>query len=164
VIPSQPPFDEEPPWLRFARQYNGIREVMGGKLNPLIAEMFKATRFPLAKLTASTAWCAALVSHALERTGYPSPHTARAADCASFGVQCQFKPGAIVVLTPGVVGAGSSGHVGFYEKPLNAQHFWLFSGNCKNTAKSQLYPVERIVAVRWPGEALPGSVSPPEAA
>lgn len=154
MIPSQPPFDEEPPWLRFARQYKGIPEAIGGKLNPLIAEMFTSTRFPKSKLTATTSWCAAFVSHVLERTGYPSPHTANAAACAAFGMACEPKPGAIVVLTPGVVGAGTSGHVGFYEKPLNAQHFWLFSGNCRNTARSQLYPVDRIVAVRWPDAGL----------
>lgn len=142
--------DGDPSWLRFARQYKGIPEAVGGKLNPLIVEMFKATHFPAEKLTATTAWCAALVSHCLARTGYPSPHTANAAACAAFGVPTEPRPGALVVLAPGVVGAGNSGHVGFYEKALNAEQFWLFSGNCRNTARSQIYPLDRVVAMRWP--------------
>ncbi len=155
MIPSRPPPDE-PEWLRIARTYKGITEKAGGKLNPLIVEMFSATRFPRAKLKPDTPWCAAFVSYCLERAGMPSPHTANAAACVAFGVACQPKPGAVIVLAPGVVGAGISGHVGFYEKALNETHFWLFSGNCQNTARSHLYPASRIVACRWPGD-LPGA-------
>lgn len=153
MIPSQPPFDVEPPWLVFARQYKGIRETtVGGKLNPMIADMFSSTRFPKSRLTPTTPWCAAMVSHCLARVGMPSPRTANAAACALFGVASEPRSGAIVVMAPGVVGAGISGHVGFWEKAAGDQ-FWLFSGNCRNTARSLLYPVSRIVAVRWPGDA-----------
>ncbi|MBA3841082.1 MAG: hypothetical protein H0X39_00405 [Actinobacteria bacterium] len=139
-----------PEWLRIARLFKGIRETIGGKLNPKVAEFFKATHFPLAKLTSTTPWCAALVSYALEQAYAPSPRTANAAACAAFGEECEPKLGAIIVLAPGVQGAGISGHVGFYEGTLTPESFWLFSGNCMNTAKSHVYPVSRIVACRWP--------------
>lgn len=161
MIPTQP-HDPEPEWLRIARQFKGIREVIAGKLNPLIADMFKSTHFPLDKLTITTAWCAALVSCSLAKAGAPSPRTANAAACALFGYACEPRPGALIVLAPGVVGAGISGHVGFWEQEMTADNFWLYSGNCQNTAKSHVYPKSRITACRWPYDlTLP---APPQAA
>jgi uncharacterized protein (TIGR02594 family) len=149
------PHDPEPEWLRIARTFKGIREKVDGKLNPRIAELFRVgTHFPVDKLKPDTAWCAALVSYSLLMAGVPSPHTANAAACATFGYPCKPRPGALIVLAPGVVGAGISGHVGFYEQELAKDAFWLFSGNCLNTARSQLYQTSRIVACRWPFEEL----------
>lgn len=151
--PSEPP-SGDPEWLRIARMYKGVREVVNGKLNPQVAKFFEATRFPAKNLNSRTAWCAAFVSWALQQAHVPSPRTANAAACGGFGYACEPRPGAIIVLAPGVVGAGTSGHVGFYEQPLSADLFWLFSGNCMNTARSHVYPVSRIVACRWPYEDL----------
>lgn len=154
MIPSDPPTGT-PPWLRIARMYKGVREVIGGQLNPQIVEMFRATRYPIARLTPTTAWCAALVCHSYKKAGVKNPpHTARAADLATYGVACELKPGALVVLAPGVLGAGTSGHVGFWEQRLSDEMHWLFSGNCGNTAKSHVYPTSRFLAVRWPDEDL----------
>lgn len=156
------PREAAPEWLRIARTFKGIRETIAGQLNPLIAAMFKSTHFPLEKLTPTTAWCAALISHCFLMAGAPSPRTANAAACALFGFPCEPRPGALIVLAPGVVGAGISGHVGFWEQELTADNFWLYSGNCQNTAKSHVYPVARIVACRWPYDLT--FPAPPQAA
>jgi hypothetical protein len=164
MIPVQP-HDPEPAWLRIARTFKGIPEKVLGQLNPQIVEMFRlATHFPVARLRPDTPWCAAAVSHWLKLAHAPSPETANAAACATYGYPCEPRPGALIVLAPGVVGAGISGHVGFWEQPLTDTEFWLFSGNCRNTAMSHVYPVSRIVACRWPYPLDAPLPVPPQAA
>jgi len=148
-----PPMAEQPEWMTIARQFNGIRETVNGKLNPQIVDFFQlGTHFPLAKLTATTPWCAAFVSYCLHKAGMKSPLTANAAACALYGLPVvgEVQHGDVVVLAPGVQGAGTSGHVGFYLQPLNAHAFWLYSGNCANTVKASVYQLDRVVAWRRP--------------
>lgn len=139
-----------PDWYAIALKYLGTKELVGGQLNPVIRRFFGSTHFPSDKITKTTPWCAAFVSFCLGHAGLPSPRTANAAKCGEYGRASELKEGAIVVLSPGVSGAGLSGHVGFYSRPHDDTQFWLLSGNCDNSVKEKLYPLDRVVAVRWP--------------
>lgn len=111
---SGKPIEELAPWMQVANSYGGLPELVGQKLNPVIAAMIaQHTYFPVAMINPRTNWCAAFASACLERAKLPSPHSARALDFLGFGVGLKYPVfGALLVFGRGAPSLGL-GHVGF---------------------------------------------------
>lgn len=142
----------EPVWVDKLIALDGIKEVVNGKLNPQVADMFKCTHFPLDKLTPTTAWCAAAVCFALETSGYKSTRSAAAKSYATYGLNVPPQYGAIAVFGPSVQDAGGTGHVTFIVG-LDHDSFLCLGGNQSNTIKRSWYPKSHMVACRYPSAA-----------
>lgn len=142
----------EPVWVAGLEALSGIKEVVGGRLNPQIAQMFRHTRFPLDQLTSKTAWCAAAINWALENSGYRGTRSAAAKSFANYGVEIEPQYGAIAYFGPGSADAGGTGHVTFV---IGVDHDSLYclGGNQSNTIKRTWYPRSRMLACRYPSSA-----------
>lgn len=137
------------PWLEKGRLYLGMKEIVNGKVNPLITEMFLKTSYHTKE---NEAWCAAFICWLLETLGYKSSHDAGAYSYASFGVKCELKPGAIVVVQHLTGSLAGHYHVTMCETPLTQTAFMGLGGNQDNTVSIKKYgsPDYKIVSVRWP--------------
>jgi uncharacterized protein (TIGR02594 family) len=152
----------EPLWVEKLDKLSGIPEVVAGKLNPQITEMFRTTHFPIDKLTAKTAWCAAAVCWALAQAGYRSTRSAEAKSFIKYGIEVPVQYGSIVVFNPHSADAGGTGHIGFVVG-VDQTDLLCLSGNSSNTVRRKWYPRSLLVASRWPGpeDALaPSDASP----
>lgn len=146
---QQPP----PPWITHARTFVGRTELVGGKLSEWVRSLFRATRFPWAKITKTTPWCAAFVCTMLEAVGVRSPQTARARDFLRWGIPLAFPvAGAVVIFARGP----DAGHVGFALGPVEAGKVHVIGGNQGNRVSMDWRASADLLGVRWPqGWPLP---------
>lgn len=142
----------EPLWVEKLDKLSGLPEVVGGKLNGTIVEMFRTTRFPIDKLTTKTAWCAAGIGWALQQAGFQGTRSAAAASYATYGLEVPPQYGAIAVFSPATPDAGLSGHVSFIVG-IDHDSFLCLGCNQSNTIRRSWYPKARIVACRYPTQA-----------
>lgn len=158
MIPAAPRI-ELAPWLRHARQHDGLRERMAdGTLNPVVRDCFRHTRFPAAMVSIRTPWCGAFACACLELADVRSPRTARARDFLDWGIALVWPVfGAALVFERGPGG----GHVGFCDRglQLGALTISCFGGNQGDAACSRPQPLAALLGVRWPD----GWPLPPEA-
>ncbi len=159
------------PWLKAAYYEIGQKEIPGSRNNPRIVEYLKAGGMP--HEPDETPWCASFVgwclaSVSLKHTGKPN-----ARSYSDFGLEVPPRwsdplwvlrqLGAIVVLSR--TGDPSFGHVGFLAgvQPTEDDTSWeviLLGGNQHDSVSFAHFPIERVVAVRWPEDfrsAAPGT-------
>ena len=142
-----------PPWLVLAERHAGRRELERGKLSAFVAALFAHTRFPLARVTNSTPWCAAFVCSMLEDAGIRSPKSARARDFLRWGVAIRpIVAGAVLVFPRGK----AAGHVGFALGPSHQGYVDVLGGNQRNRVCVDRRRALDALDVRWPTEvAIP---------
>lgn len=138
------------PWMRTALGYVGVRELVGGQLNPRVRAMFDATRFPREMITRQTSWCAAYACAVLEESGYASPHSARARDFLAYGLPVE-RPsyGTIAVFSRGLDPRDAKGHVGFVVD-ADGQDLLILGGNQANCVCIRSRPYDQLLGLRWP--------------
>lgn len=145
----------DPAWLTLARAelHADTRELRGDAVNARIAGYYETLGVARESVDDDgDPWCAVFASAMLKRAGHEPPHRFRAARAfLEWGVPCERKPGAVVVLNrvdpraPAV----PHGHVGFYLYESGG-FVWLLSGNSGNRVSVHHYDPTRVIGVRWP--------------
>jgi uncharacterized protein (TIGR02594 family) len=143
----QPSTNESAPWLAQGLSVLGMNEIVNGKVNPLVTEMFSFTSYKTQK---NEPWCAAFICWCLAKTGYANPATAAAVGFSKYGVACDYKKGAIIVMRH----PSGGHHVTFFDSWINENDKMAkcYGGNQGNQAKYSTYDFksETILGVRWP--------------
>lgn len=137
----------DPPWYRRARQELGVSEVPGAQHNRRIVEYFALAGHPNIA-DDETHWCSAFASAVFELEGIPSARTLWARNWARWGIPLRVPQiGAVCVFT-----RGEGGHVGFFagEYSPDGSKVLILGGNQSNKVCYAWYPVDRLIAVRWP--------------
>lgn len=155
TAPPKPSPPASAPWMRTALGYVGVRELVRGKLNPRVRQMFAHTRFPESLINAQTSWCAAYACTVLEQSGYASPHSARARDFLVYGSEIK-RPvyGAIAVFSRGLDPRDGKGHVGFVVD-ADGPELLILGGNQANCVCIRQRPFGQLIGLRWPVAAQP---------
>lgn len=167
VEPTRParPIDYAP-WMRVAGKMVGLRELIGGELNPEVRRFFTHTKFPMHLVNSRTSWCAAWASTVLDLAQVESPHTASARAFLHYGVPlAQPVYGALLIFSRGTGSKDdeTKGHVGFCPEILHDHHatqVLCLAGNQRNRICSIPQAKSRLLGVRWP----PNLPLPPTAA
>lgn len=133
-------------WMERAFSELGVSEVKGRLHNPRIVEYFKLAGHAEVS-DDETAWCAAFACAILEQSGVRSTRSLRARSFATWGVECQPKEGAIVVLQRG--NDRTLGHVGFCVS-VTADTVTVLGGNQSDKVCVADFPRDRVIAWRWP--------------
>lgn len=145
-------------WLEVARRELGIHETPGPKATERITEYLKTTTVPKGMSESDeTPWCAAFVNWCMIQAGVHGTNSAMAASWRSFGVPCEPKPGAVVVIQQKVqgkdpaTGSTSGMHVGFFLEQ-DAGGVVLLGGNQHDSVKISRFPSSAylVKAYRWP--------------
>lgn len=154
------------PWMRVAGKMVGLRELIGGELNPEVRRFFNHTKYPMHLVNKRTSWCGAWASTVLDLAQIESPHTASARAFLHYGVAlAQPVYGSIMVFSRGTGAADdeTKGHVGFCSEALHdptATQVMCLAGNQHNKVCSIPQTKSRLLGVRWP----PNLPLPPTAA
>ena len=141
-------------YLKIARGWVGVAEVLGGASNPKIKAMWHGLPGGawfwdnFGRDDSKLPWCGAFVAHMLQLTGFTIPKNyARALEWASFGsLSSEWALGAIAVLK-----RDGGGHVGFVTG-INALGTMVrvLGANQDNAVNERWFSVDRIAAVRQP--------------
>lgn len=133
------------PWLDQMRLYVGQPCPTGKPPTPWIIETFSHTNFgPLHGVTPAA--CAATLCRVLDDTGYASTHSAAAISYENYGTPCDLKSGAILVFQ----WPSGDHHVTLCDQVLDDQQVKCLGGNQDHLVKDSVYPIDDIVATRWP--------------
>lgn len=137
------------PWMTFAKSYLGLRELVGGQVNPFVTECFSYTNYPTKQ---NEAWCAAFACLCLEKAGFKSSHDPAAASFIEYGTPCELKPGCIVVIEHLIGSLKGHHHVTFCYDVGNSLYFTGLGGNQNDCVCAEKYTsiAHKIVATRWP--------------
>lgn len=150
------PLAGAPPWLTLGLAEIGVHELSGPAANPRIVEYHSVTT--LHATSDETPWCASFVCWCLERSGVPSPRSARATDLIEWGIDAPAVNGippvgtVVVLYTPQPHESTHSGyHVGLLCR-MGPRGVFLLSGNSANQVRVSFYSFEkwRIKGARWP--------------
>mgnify|MGYP001042647407 FL=1 len=159
---AAPKFPAEPVWMREARRYMGLKEIVGPASNATIMSWARrAGKSWIASFYTNDdiPWCGLFVNNAVSVTLpkevlLANPLSALA--WAKFGIELTVPVvGAILVFKrPG------GGHVGFYVGE-DATHYYVLGGNQSNSVSITRIAKERLVAIRYPrtgGDPVGGRV------
>lgn len=139
-------------WLETAKKYLGTREIKGSKHNPIILRWWAAIRAPFTD--DEHPWCAAFVGGVLEESGIKSSRSAAARSYLKWGRSISKPiPGCIVVFWRGSPD-GWSGHVGFVVGRDQSGNLMVLGGNQADEVNIRPFPLSRVLAYRWPSEAV----------
>jgi len=146
------------PWLDFAYNEIGEKEIPGDGHNPRIIEFHASTT--LKSTEDETPWCSSFVNWCMTEAGLEGTGSARARSWLFWGHGHQIsrpRDGCIVILKrgtgqqpgPGVLNA--SGHVGFFVGYERGSRILLLGGNQSDAVTITNYSIQRILGLRWPG-------------
>lgn len=151
ATPVAPPTTSpEPPWMREARRYMGIKEIPGPKSNPTILGFAKKLGGWVASYYTNddTAWCGLFVGNCIAITLPSEPLPANplgALEWNKFGTAVQIPAvGAIMTFT-----RTGGGHVGMYVGE-DADAFHILGGNQANSVSITRVAKNRLAGIRWP--------------
>lgn len=142
-------FPSDPaPWLTIARNELDVRETPGANHTTRILEYHAATRHVPDNISDETPWCASFACWCLEQAGIVSPRRRTARSFLQWGKPLEIpRVGCVVVLdrppTPW------NGHVGFLVR-RTPRNVWLLAGNQGDRVGVRPFPLERVLAYRWP--------------
>ena len=140
---------EIPRWLVLARSHIGVTERPGDEHEPLILHWLTTTSLGRwGRGRDETPWCSAFVNAMLERAGLEGTKSAMARSWLGWGVPCEPRIGAVVVLPRGQPPAG---HVGFVSS-LRAGAMEVLGGNQGNRVSVVSRRVGDAIGFRWPAE------------
>lgn len=135
----------EPLVLVEARKDLGIRE---GKDDKRIVAMHQHTG--LRAQSSKVPWCSAAVCAWFEQIGIRSTRRATAASWKTWGVECEPRPGAVIIFGKHDPDAAGTGHVGIVVDWPQGGWVEVISGNQNNAVTLKQYPLTQAVSVRWP--------------
>lgn len=138
------------PWMQLGVELMGTEEIAGPESNPAILAMFGEVGWDPEERGDDEHWCGAFVGACLRRAGLPiAPLAVRAASWEQYGVACEPRAGAVVV-----VGRKGGKHVAFVWA-VTPSHLYLLGGNQGNAVSIKAWSRSSLVACRWPGELPP---------
>lgn len=147
---AAPEIPAEPVWMRDARRYLGLREVVGKGSNSTIMSWAKHLGGWVASFYADDdiPWCglavAAWIAITLPEEPLPS-NPLGALNWRTFGIGLGSPSlGAILVFS-----RSGGGHVGLYVGE-DATHYHVLGGNQSNSVSITRVAKNRLVAIRWP--------------
>lgn len=145
----------EPRWLTKAREYDGTKEIVGRKHNPVVVSLWKLGKAG-SFTDDETPWCAAYVSAMLEMVDVKSARTGWARGYLNWGKKLKGPAmGAIVVFSRGK----KFGHVGFVCGRTRTGKLLVRGGNQDNAVNVKAFDVSRVLGYRWPeDEPLPTEI------
>lgn len=112
---------------------------------------------------ATRAWCADFVNASLRDSGLPGTNSGMARSFLKYGQPVDTpQKGDIAVFSRGDPN-GPYGHVGFYEGE-DPNGIRVLGGNQGNTVASAVYPRDRLLGFRRPGEATDAQAQPTQMA
>lgn len=150
------PSDFSPfPWMRYALEEYGQREVAGSGSNPRIDAYLRTVGISAGD---ETAWCSAFANWCMQQAGIAGTRRANARSWTEWGNSCPAQPayGAVTILTRGNSN-GWQGHVGFYVG-REGSNLLLLGGNQGNAVSIRPYAAGRLLGFRWPIGYVPQSV------
>lgn len=135
------------PWMRYALQEYGTREVAGSGSNPSVEEYLRSVGN---RGGDETAWCSAFVNWCMEQAGIAGTRRANARSWLDWGALCLARPvyGAVTILWRGNP-RGWQGHVAFYVG-REGRNLILLGGNQGNAVSLRPYAEGRLLGYRWP--------------
>lgn len=147
------------PWLPVAEDAEK-RKVAEATHASVIKDYFRATDHPAVGGGAIPAWCGAFVAHCLASSNNATAaasipkESALAVSWRKWGKAIavglkDIPHGAVVVLAPQPGTTGSTGHVGFHSKFIDASTIELLGGNQHHAVNLSPFKVSTIVDVRW---------------
>lgn len=132
---------EDQPWLKFALQHIGVREIPGVNHHPLIVQMWKAIKRGGIK-DDETAWCAAFVGFSLESVGIVSSRFESAKSYLAWGIGLKEPVRGCIVVFPH--------HVGILTGISPAGFPLVLGGNQDNEVNVREIRRQPVIAYRWP--------------
>jgi len=147
------------PWLSVAQDAEQ-RHVAEATNAQEIKDYFLSTDHPPVGGGAIPAWCGAFVAHCLAKSNNTTAAASRPKESAlavswrkwgkAIAVGLKDIPhGAVVVLAPQPGTTGSTGHVGFYSRFVDAGTIELLGGNQHHAVNFSRFKVSDIVDIRW---------------
>ncbi len=137
----------DPLWMTVARAEQGVAAWPEGASNPRITAYHAGTN--ITGYDDKASWCSSFVHWCLGQVGVAGTGSALARSWLDWGEALEApRPGCIAVLwrdTPD----SWRGHVGFYLRH-DAQLVWLLGGNQLGSVCENAYPLECVMAYRWP--------------
>lgn len=144
---EQAPNNDTPLWMSVAFNERGVKRYPTGKTNPRIAEYNDCTQ--LAGYDDKIAWCSSFMNWCMKQAGIRGTGSALARSWLTWGQPLEVpRHGCIAVLTADDE-VHWKGHVGFFLR-LDANDVYLFGGNQLEEVRELAYPLNRVLAYRWP--------------
>lgn len=143
----------KPKWMDIAAGEIGQKEIPGPVANPRIVAYDACTS--LKATSDEVPWCAAFVCWCLEQAGIGSTRSAMASSYLNWGMQCEPRPGCIVVIRheglDAATGSLTGNHVAFLVS-IDSAHINLLGGNQHDSVKISSFPLAayEVRAFRWP--------------
>lgn len=134
------------PWMQFAIQEYGQKEVAGAKNNARIVLYHSVAG---GAKDDETAWCSAFANWCMVQAGFQGTGRANARSWLDWGAMCLAKPvfGAVTVFSRPP--KAWQGHVAFYVGE-NQARILVLGGNQGNRVCVGSYPRSRLLGYRWP--------------
>ncbi len=136
------------PWVKYARELVGLKEIIGSRHEAKILQFFAEAGHAGIK-DDETAWCAAFLNAMLRRAGYAGTGSLAARSFLTWGEKLtKPKIGCIVVFKRG--NSTWQGHVGFVVG-ITATTLQVLAGNQGNAVSIQPFPIDSsVLGYRWP--------------
>ncbi|KAB0583649.1 TIGR02594 family protein [Ideonella dechloratans] len=149
------------PWLAIAAAEQGVHAHPPGSSNPRITAYHAGTN--IAGYDDKVSWCSSFVNWCFERCGVRGTGSALARSWLDWGEALDVPvPGCVVVLWR-ESRESWKGHVGYYLRH-ELQDVVLLGGNQLGAVQEHRYPLETVLAYRWPsGRPVPGPYRIPPA-
>ena len=142
-------------WIREARKHIGLREIKGGKHNPLILSWLQNLLAWWAN--DEVPWCGVFTAECLRVGQRALPkHWYRASDYLNWGTRLDSPCyGCVVVFT-----RQGGGHVGFGVGEDKLGTLWVLGGNQSDAVSIAPFSIGRVSGYRWPPSATGAAMSP----
>lgn len=140
----------DPKWLAYAREFEGLREIVGSRHEAKIVKFFAEAGHPEVR-DDETAWCAAFANAMLARAGVKGTGSLMARSFLRWGETIPFnqaRPGDIVVFPRG--DSKTQGHVAFFLREVGDAWIEVIGGNQSNAVTIARYPKRSLLGVRRP--------------
>ena len=141
-------------WVKFARGYIGLREILGVQHESKILAMWKWIKRGGIK-TDEVPWCAGFVGACFEQAGIISSRFESAKSYLAWGVTLKTPIYGCVVVFNRVGG----GHVGFLVGKDNAGRLMVLGGNQNDKVSIAPFEMTRVAGYRWPKD-IPIELNP----
>lgn len=142
------------PWLTVALAEVGVTETPGTGTTARIAKYHTAAGY--ADSDDEVPWCSSFACWVMERLSIPSTNSRLARSWLKWGVECDARPGAVVVFERGT--EPWQGHVAFVLAASGGVVHTV-DGNVRDTVSINRHHVGRVLGYRWP-EHVPALVGP----
>jgi uncharacterized protein (TIGR02594 family) len=139
-----------PPWMKFAYEQIGVREISGPTHNPRVLEYFRSTRAPKIPQDDETDWSSAFVHWVLGQAGIAGTRSLSDRSWLTWGKPSELKPGCIAVFWR-VAPTSEEGHSGFFVGQREDGNLVILGGNQQDEVRLSSLPRSHFLGCRWPG-------------